>query len=281
MNGECVAILITGGSGFIGRALAENMMRDHDVVSISRRDPENGVRWVRGDFGLFEDLRQLDDTSIDAVVHLGAVTGGCSERDAIQVNVEGSRVLMRYAIDRGCRKFVMASSIAAVGMQSVDFRPLQVPITDEHPCLDRDGYGWSKFMMEEVTKYYWRQNADIDVINLRLSSVVSDESPPPLREMSPPRQWGLGSLTIMVRQDAVRAFRMAAESDAMPGVRILNASGPRAWVKDPVADILRNWWGNDVDLSHLDAEIHRYDSVYDVSRIEQELGFVAEKLPGV
>ncbi|MCH2665238.1 NAD(P)-dependent oxidoreductase, partial [bacterium] len=170
-----MAILITGGSGFIAREFAKDMAVDHEVVTISRQDPETAQRWIKGDFALFEDLRQLDDTAIDSVVHLGAVTGRCTERDAMQVNVEGSRVLMRYAIDRGCEKFVMASSIAAVGMQSVNFRPNEVPILDEHPCLDRDGYGWSKFLMEEVTKYYSRQNPGIDVINLRLSSVVPDD----------------------------------------------------------------------------------------------------------
>ena len=274
-----MAILITGGSGFIARALAAEMALDHDVVTISRRDPETGVSWVKGDFGLFEDLRQLDDCSIDSVIHLGAVTGGCSERDAIQVNVEGSRVLMRYAIDRGCRKFVMASSIAAVGMQSVHFRPLQVPIPDEHPCLDRDGYGWSKFMIEKVTKYYQRQNEGLNVINLRLSSVTADDKLPAPREVGPPRQWGLGSLTLMALSDAVRAFRLAAESDHKAGVRIMNAAGPKAWVKDPVADVLRNWWGDDVDLATFESREHQFDSVYDVRRIEQELGFVADILP--
>jgi nucleoside-diphosphate-sugar epimerase len=274
-----MAILITGGSGFIGRALAVEMARDHEVVTISRRNPENDVAWVKGDFGLFEDLRQLDDHRIDTVIHLGAVTGGCSERDAIQVNVEGSRVLTRYAIDRGCKKFVMASSIAAVGMQSVDFRPLSVPIADEHPCLDRDGYGWSKYMMEEVTKYYHRQNDEIDVINLRLSSVTDDSKMPPLREIGPPRRWGLGSLTLMALSDALRAFKMAAESDHSSGVRIMNAAGPKAWVKDPVADVLRNWWGDDVDLSTFETNGHQFDSVYDVARIDKTLGFVANRLP--
>ena len=275
-----MAILITGGSGSIARALAREMAGDHEVVTISRRDPETGVPWVKGDFGLFEDLRRLDDLAIDTVIHLGAVTGGCSERDAIQVNVEGTRILMRYAIDRGCRKFVMASSIAVVGMQNVNFRPLQVPIHDEHPCLDRDGYGWSKFMMEEVTKYYSRQNQGIDVTCLRLSSVSPDEKMPPLRTVGPRRQWGLGSLTVMALSDAVRAFRMAAVSSESPGVRIMNAAGPKAWVKDPVADILGNWWGGDVDLSYFESERQQFDSVYDVSRIQREFGFVAAHLPG-
>jgi nucleoside-diphosphate-sugar epimerase len=276
-----MAVLITGGSGFIARSLATAMAKEHEVVTVSRRNPETDVAWVKGDFGVYEDLRQLDAYAIDRVIHLAAVTGGCSERDAVQVNVEGSRVVMKYAIGRGCRKFVMASSIAAVGMQSTAFRPQQIPILDEHPCLDHDGYGWSKYMMEEVTKYYSRQNQDVDVINLRLSSVAPDDNLPPLREVGPLRQWGLGSLTLMALSDAVRAFRMAAESSHTPGVRILNAAGPLAWVKDPTADILRNWWGADVDLSVLESEGHRYDSTYDVGEIEQQLGFVAARLPEV
>ena len=274
-----MAILITGGSGFIGRALAVEMANNHEVVAISRRNPENDVSWVKGDFGLFEDLRQLDDRSIDTVIHLGAVTGGCSERDAVQVNVEGSRVVMRYALDRGCKKFVMASSIAAVGMQSVDFRPLQIPIPDEHPCLDRDGYGWSKYMMEEVTEYHYRQNPRIDVINLRLSSVVDDTKMPSLREVGPPHQWGLGSLTLMALSDAVRAFKMAAESGHTAGVRIMNAAAPRSWVKDSVCDILRNWWDDDVDLSKFEREGHRHDSIYSVGLIKEEIDFEALRLP--
>src|SRR5689334_118730 len=99
-------ILITGASGFIGQALAAALAQQHQVICLSRR-PVNlpNTRYVRGDFGAFEDLRQLDAYAIDAVVHLAAVTGGCLERDGILVNVEGSRCLMRYLMDQGCRKF--------------------------------------------------------------------------------------------------------------------------------------------------------------------------------
>ena len=274
------SILITGASGFIGRALAASMAQGCEVVCMSRRDPELGLPWVRGEFGSFEDLARLDDRSIDAVVHLASVTGGCSERDGILVNVEGTRCLMRYLIDQGCRKFVMASSIAAVGFQSRLFRPIQLPIPDDHPCLDRDGYGLSKYLMEEITRYYQRQNGDIDVINLRLSSVRRDDGMPELRRMGPLGQWSLGGITLMALSDAVRAFTLAAEAPHRPGVRTMNAAGPRAWVADPVADILRSWWGEDVDVGHFDRPGREYDSVFDVSCIRQELGFVAERLPG-
>jgi UDP-glucose 4-epimerase len=276
-------ILITGASGFIGQALARSMSdsKERQVICLGRRDPRLGLPWVRGVFGAFEDLRQLDGYEIDVVVHLAAVTGGCLERDGMLVNVEGTRCLMRYLIDRGCTKYVMASSIAAVGFQSVRFRPLHLPISDEHPCLDRDGYGFSKYMMEEITKYHWRQNEDIDVINLRLSSVVPDEGLPAPRKVGPLREWALGGITLMARSDAVRAFALAATAPYKPGVRILNAAGPKAWVADPVADVLRNWWGDDVDLSHYGQPGHEYDSIYDVARIRQELGFVAQVLPEI
>jgi len=272
-------ILITGASGFIGKALAASLAEQHDVICMSRKSPELDLPYVRGNFSAFEDLRQLDRYDIDVVVHLAAVTGGCLEREGILVNVEGTRCLMRYLIDRGCRKFVMASSIAVVGFQSCKFRPLQLPIPDEHPCLDRHGYGMSKYLMEEITRYYQRQNEGIDVINLRLSSIAPDERMPTPAKVSPLQEWSLGRITVMARSDAIHAFTLAAEAPHKPGVRTMNAAPPKAWVANPVAEILRNWWKDDVDLSYFEQSGHEYDSVYDVSQIRKELSFVATRLP--
>ena len=276
-------ILVTGASGFIGHALTQSLAAKHTVIAMSRHAPKPklDVAFVRGDFQCFEALQALNRFAIDTAVHLAAVTGGCSERDGIMVNVEGTRVLMRYLMDHGCRKFVLASSIAAVGFQSVKFRPRQMPIPDEHPCLDRDGYGVAKYLMEEVTRYYSRQRPEIDVINLRLASVCPDDPPPQLKTVCPIHEWHLGALTIMLRSDAARVFTAAAETPYKPGVRVMNATGPKAWVKDPVAQILRGWYGTDVDVSHFEQAGHEFDSVYDVSRIRQELGFVAERTPDV
>ena len=274
-------VLITGASGFIGRALSGAMSAQHDVICMSRKDPGLELPWIHGDFGSFEDLRRLDGNRIDTAIHLAAVTTHCPERQRVLVNVEGTRCLMRYLIDSGCKKFVMASSIAAVGMQSAEFRPCQIPIPDEHPCLDRDGYGFSKYLMEELTKYQYRRDGEIDVVNLRLSSVCPDDNMPALVQLGPVTEWALGTITVMALSDAVRAFTLAAEAPYKPGVRIMNAAGPRAWAAIPVVELLRNWWGSDVDLSHLAKPGHEYDSVYDVSRIKAEMGFAAQKTPEI
>lgn len=270
-------VLITGTSGFLGKALAKEMASRHQVIGMSRKNPGLETKWIRGEFHSFEDLRQLDQFKIDAVVHLAAVTGGCLERDGMLVNVEGTRCLMRYLMDRGCRKFVMASSIAVVGLQSPEFRPVRLQIPDEHPCLDRDGYGFSKYMMEEVTRYYQRQKKDLDVINLRLAAICGNDSPGEPEGIRPLSGWCLCGLTQMLPCDAVRAFATAAEAPHKPGVRVLNATTPRAWTTVPTADVLRNWWGKDTGVAHYLKPGHEFDSVYDVSAIRKELGFVAER----
>ena len=268
-------ILVTGASGFIGSALSEALGADHEVIGMSRSTVDiPGVTYVKGEFGSFEDLRQLDSWEFDAVVHLAAELHG-PERDFVIVNGEGSRCLMRYLIDRGCRKFVMASSIAAIGCQGVEFRPDVLPIPDEHPCYDRDGYGFSKFLMEEVTRYYWRQNREIDVINIRLSSVTPGEVKLKPEGIRPILEWTLGNITWMLLSDAIRAFSLAALDPHKPGVRILNTAAERVWATVPTADFLENWWGNDVDLSYFREPGNELRGAYDVSRIREELDFTA------
>lgn len=274
-------ILITGTSGFIGRALAQAMSANHEVVCLSRRPTAvAGVTAIQGDFAEPEELHKLDDHAIDVLVHLGAVTGGSPEEEGIRVNVGGTHHLLRYLIARGCRKFVLASSIAAVGFQSVKFRPLQLPMPDEHPCLDRDGYGLSKYLMEEVTRYLARQNETLDIINIRLASIMPDDQPSTPRQPGPITPWAIGAISKMYLSDTIRCFTLAAEAPPKPGVRIMNATGAQACVTAPVPVILRSWYGADadkMDFSHYERPDHEYDPVYDITRIQAELGFVPER----
>ncbi|HTK09025.1 MAG TPA: NAD-dependent epimerase/dehydratase family protein, partial [Ktedonobacteraceae bacterium] len=71
--------LITGASGFIGTRLAQRIASQHPVIRFSRNLPEVDEYSIAGEFHALHDLHQLDKFSISCVVHLGAVTGGCSE----------------------------------------------------------------------------------------------------------------------------------------------------------------------------------------------------------
>lgn len=273
-------ILITGASGFIGSALARTLSLSHvqEPICLSRQPTDQlGTISVRGDFSVPDELQKLDRFGkIDILIHLAAVTGGGTEEECLRVNVLGTHHLLRYLMDRGCRKFVLASSIAAVGMQSVDFRPLQLPMPDEHPCLDRDGYGFSKYMMEEVTRYLARQNSELDFINLRLASIAPDDRQLTPQHPGPTPVWGMGRISIMFLSDTVRCLIAAAEAHHRPGVRILNAVGAQACTAVPVPELLRSWYGRDadeLDLSHYERAGHERDPVYDITRIREELDF--------
>jgi UDP-glucose 4-epimerase len=271
-------ILITGVSGFIGRALAQSLAQSYRVIGFSRKAVDiPGVTTIGGDFAEPTELSKLDDHAIDVLIHLAAVTGGCSEEDGLRVNVAGTHHLLRYLIERGCRKFVLASSIAVVGLQSISFRPLHLPMADEHPCLDRDGYGFSKYLMEEVTRYLARQNGALDFINLRLASIVPDEQPVTLVRAGELRPWAIAGITKMYLSDTVRCLTLAADAPPKPGVRILNAVGTQAAVAEPVPVILRAWYGADaagLDLAHYEQPGHEYDALFATDRIIEELGFV-------
>ncbi|MEZ4711167.1 MAG: NAD(P)-dependent oxidoreductase, partial [Caldilineaceae bacterium] len=266
---------------FIGKALAASLAQKCEVIGLSRQPTDvAGITAIEGDFSQPKELQKLDaHTDINVLVHLAAVTGGCREEDGLRVNVLGTHHLLRYLIDRGVQKFVLASSIAAVGMQSLRFRPLQLPMPDEHPCLDRDGYGFSKYMMEEVTRYLARQNDALDFINLRLASIVPDDRVVTPRPAGPLPEWGMGAISLMRLRDTVRCLTVAVEAPHKPGVRIMNAVGAQANVASTVPELLRAWYGQDadqIDFSHYERPGHERDAVYDISRIRAELGFVPE-----
>ncbi len=90
----------------------------------------------------------------------------------------------------------------------------------------------------------------------------------------------MGSLSYMYLSDTVRCLTMAAEVPHKPGVRIMNAVGTQACAEDTVPEIIHAWYGEDadkIDLTHYERPGHERDSVYEISQIEQELGFVPER----
>ena len=279
-------VLITGASGFIGQALCRAMAQDHQVIGLSRKPVDvAGVTPVQADFTSSDDLARLQRYPIDTLIHLAAVTGRGPEPEAMRVNVYGSYQLMRFCIDSGCRKLVLASSIAAVGLQSTAFRPLALPMPDEHPCLDRDGYGVSKYMMEQTAGYLARQNPHLDLIAIRLASIAPEDHTLTPQKAGPlKRQFAIASISWMYLSDAVRCFTMAAEAEARPGLRIMNAVAAQACVADPVPRIISAWYGPDadrMDLSHYQRQGHQRDALFTIDRIRNEIGFVPRRsVPG-
>lgn len=109
-------VLVTGASGFLGGAVcAELTARGHEVAALVRRpgsEPE-GTQAMAGDLTDAEALRAaLASAAPEYVVHLAAEIA--TQRDAgriEEVNVEGTRRLLKACRDAGGPRFLFASTV--------------------------------------------------------------------------------------------------------------------------------------------------------------------------
>jgi nucleoside-diphosphate-sugar epimerase len=119
-------VLVTGGDGFVGRALADRLLKDGYFVRIgSRKDLVSDVKrfeYVRSpDFGSSADYQEmLADTSVvvhcAGRAHLLADTALNPLEEFRSVNVNGTIRLARQAADQGVRRFVFLSSVGVNGL---------------------------------------------------------------------------------------------------------------------------------------------------------------------
>lgn len=173
-----MAILITGGTGYIGRWLAQELVsQGHEVVAFDRVPAVPGSQPLLPESVTFHagDITDRDTTvrvagqkPLSAIVHLaGIVTMGC-ERDpdlAVRVNLEGTRNVLEAARLNGVPRVVFASTISVWGPD------VSSPITEATPALPLTWYGQTKLMAEHLGLYYARRYS-LDFRAARLAAIV-------------------------------------------------------------------------------------------------------------
>lgn len=167
-------VLITGGTGSVGRAATERLVNNGwDVRVIGRRAGMEipGAEYVACDITSYDDLA-AQAAGREAIVHLAALPspGGATGPEVIRVNVLGTFNVFEAASKAGIRRVVQASSINAFGCWYgvVDLVHLEYfPIDEAHPTHTTDPYSFSKELIEDVGAYYWRRDG-ISSVALRL-----------------------------------------------------------------------------------------------------------------
>jgi dihydroflavonol-4-reductase len=116
-------VLLTGGTGQIGAAIARALLdAGHDVSALLRDLDRPGLltglplRWVQGDITRPERLGAAV-TGAEAVIHTAGLVSYAAQDAALlrAVNVEGTRNVLDAAAAAGARRVVLTSSIAALG----------------------------------------------------------------------------------------------------------------------------------------------------------------------
>ena len=137
--------LITGGSGFVGRALIEraakaesaasaaSAARDERAATCNQRppllrllerrptEPSPLFESCAGDLSDPHSLRRACE-GIDTVIHLAGIAhvGSAASAEARAINLDGSLSLLRMAIDAGVKRFVFLSSTLSLD-QSIQY----------------------------------------------------------------------------------------------------------------------------------------------------------------
>jgi NADH dehydrogenase len=111
------ALFLTGGSGFVGRFVLEQLERTGHRITVLRRTPgdasaeSDAVRFVTGDL-LDPSSWHASLAGIDTIVHLAAATGSAPREVHDRVNAEGTARLLEAGARAGVRNVLFISSIA-------------------------------------------------------------------------------------------------------------------------------------------------------------------------
>ncbi len=176
-----MAVLVTGGAGYIGsHTCVELMNAGEDVVIVDnfyncKKSSLERIRaLVNRDFKFYEcDIRNRDvldkifrQEKIDSVIHFAGLkaVGESVEKplEYFDNNVNGTLVLLDVMRNNGCKKIVFSSSATVYGMNNVS------PLTEDMQVGGvTNPYGRTKYMIECILKDLYTSDNDWSICLLR------------------------------------------------------------------------------------------------------------------
>ena len=214
-------IVVTGGSGQLGRACVKDLMaHGYDVTSVDLVPPKDpDVRFSKVDVTDFGEtmsaLSAIDERTakVTGVVHLAAIRApGLAPNSVIfETNTVSTYNVFEAARQLGIRNIVWASSETVYGIPYPK-GPAYVPV-DEAIARPETAYSLSKLMGEEMAKQFCLWDPRTKIVGLRFSNVMDpqDYERFPGFDANPrSRHWNLW--TYIDARDGAQAIRLALES---------------------------------------------------------------------
>ena len=164
-------VLVTGASGWVGRALCERLLLEGVSVSAALR---SAVPMLPGcevvQVGAIDEQTDWRAAlaDVDLVIHLAARVHVMNERAADpltefrRVNVQGTLALFRQAALTGVRRFVFVSSVKVNGESTLPGQPFSEVDTPQ----PQDAYGISKFEAEQGLQQLARETG-VELVVIR------------------------------------------------------------------------------------------------------------------
>ena len=171
-------VLVTGGGGFIGRALIERLSDRYTTVSLDRPDEKSEERenFVAIDLGddqsvskALDEVRRHYGNHIASVIHLAAYYDISGEPNPLydKITVQGTRRLIDGLRSFECEQFVLASTMLV-------YRPTYqrgARMNEDQPIDPAWAYPESKVEAEQVLR---ERHGDIPLVFLRIAGAYDD-----------------------------------------------------------------------------------------------------------
>jgi UDP-glucose 4-epimerase len=255
-------VVITGAHGKVGRATTRAMLdAGHDVLAVDLTRPG----FDRKDAG--EARYQMADLTdagqafavvrgADAVVHVAAIPEptGNPAHVVFQTNLMSTFNVLEAAVSFGVSRFVNISSETVPGFFFPErpFLPEYAPVDELHPVHPQDPYALSKTFGEQLMTAAV-ERSDIRAISIRPSWVQNEGSyernlGPQVRDAGElsPNLWSYIDV-----YDLADAIVLATESE-LPGHEVFYIASPDNVGGRDFAAILREYYGDAIELRHLD-----------------------------
>ena len=224
-------IVIFGGGGFVGSAIADRLLRDGHELRIFERprvqpyrefETLERVEWFAGDMSSTHDVSDAV-TGMDAVMHLVSTTlpKGSNEDPIydVQSNVVATLQMLNAMVAHQVRKIVFISSGG-----TVYGNPKYLPVDESHPTDPLVSYGITKLAIEKYLHLYQCLHG-IKAVTLRVANPYGERQRIETAQGAvgvflhhalcgrPIEIWGDGSVTrdFIYISDVADAFAQAVE----------------------------------------------------------------------
>ena len=280
-------ILVTGGLGFIGSHISNELLKDNKVIIIDNlstgninnlNNPEHeNLKIIKQDIRNvnFDDLT----SGIDYIFHLAAMASVPLSVDkpveCCEINVNATVKLLDSAVKNDVKKIILSSSSSVYGQNR------NMPLKESETPMPTSPYAASKVSCEMYLKSFY-DSYGLNYISLRYFNVfgpgqnknsqyasVIPNFIGSILEGSQPEIYGDGEQTrdFVYVKDVVRANINACESDFNGIVNV--ASGKRMSV-NRLYEIIRNTLNSDIEAKYLpERKGDIKHSLADVSNLER------------
>ena len=217
-------VLVTGGSGKLGRAVLKDLVaHGYEVLNIDQQAlPEPICPSIRIDLANFGEvaaaiLGGVDERKgpFDAVVHLAAIPapGLAANARTFANNVPSTYNVLESCRLAGIKNVVIASSETVLGLP-FDTPPPYAPVDEEYYPRPESAYSLGKLLDETMAAQFCRWDPALRIVGLRFSNVMypEDYKAFPSFDANPlTRKWNLWGY--IDARDGAQAVRRSIQAD--------------------------------------------------------------------